>query len=382
MNATGPRFGRALGALLLAPLAVLGLATGSAAQTEPEIDVHIEQDLRPRTSIVARLTASYRVTVTDRSTGQPPAGDHVVSARAVNAQGEQSLNYACGHTNDVDSRTPPGIFDCSVIVDHGGVWTFEAVVSRKREEGQPPLPVAEASVPFELATEQAVAEDLPGAEVDSNPGEVAWLLGHSALAAGWFACVALLAARALPGLRKRLSPLGGYLIDRRLDLLVKATWFTTASVVVSGLYLTLRQAAYDPPTPSEVDAVFDLPYAQPYLLSLGTKVALYLLMVGAAVPLAREARRRTLSTRDAPVFAEPADLDPLPVGTDYPGRGARGTAVAVADPKVTVPPASAERAPTPVRVAAVGIVVGGVGVWVCVTLLKYFHELVEATGAL
>lgn len=348
-----------------------------------ELDVHIEQDLRPRTSIVADLTASYRVTVTDRATGQPPAGDHIVSARAVNEQGEESLIYACGHTNDVDSRIPPGIFDCSVIVDHGGDWKFVAVVSRHRQEGQPPVPVAEASVPFALATGQAMVEDPPSATVDSNPGEVAWLLGHSALAAGWFVCVALLAARALPGLRRRLSPLGGYLIDRRLDLIARATWFTTASVVLSGLYLTLRQAAYDVPTPSRIDAVFDLPYAQPYLLSLGIKVALYLLMAGAAIPLISEARRRALSPREAPVFAEPLDLDPLPVGAPYAGPVGGGTAVAVAEPDVVQEAARpAERAPARARVAAVGITVGAAGVWVCVTLLKYFHELIEATGAL
>jgi hypothetical protein len=366
----------------MAMVAVLGLASGAAAQAEPELDVHVEQDLRPRTSIVAQLTASYRVTVTDRATGQPPAGTHVVSARAVNAQGEESIFYACGHTNDVDSRTPPGIYDCSVIVDHGGPWTFVAVVSRHRGEGQPPVPVAEASVPFELATQQAVAGDLPSEDVDSNPGEVAWLLGHSALAAGWFGCVGLLAFRALPGLRRRLSPLGGYLIDRRLDLLVKATWFTTSAVVVSGLYLILRQAAYDLPTPSEVDAVFDLPYAQPYLLTLVTKILLYLLMAGAAIPLVREAKRHALSTREAPVFVEPVDLDPLPVGdARHPGGG-----VAVATPKVESLAAQAampaERAAAPARLAAVGIGLGAVGIWVCVTLLKYFHELVEATGAL
>jgi hypothetical protein len=373
------RLGRTV---LMAAVAILGPVSAAAAQAEPELDVRIEQDLRPRTSIVADLTASYRVTVTDRATGQPPAGTHVVSARAVNDLGEESIVYACGHTNDVDSRTPPGIYDCSVIVDHGGAWTFVAVVSRHRDDGQPPLPVAEASVPFELATQQAVAGDLPSDEVDSSPGEVAWLLGHSALAAGWFVCVGLLALRALPGLRRRLSPLGGYLIDRRLDLIVRATWFTTAAVVVSGLYLILRQAAYDLPTPSEVDAVFDLPYAQPYLLTLVTKILLYVLMASGAIPLVREARRQALSTRDAPVFVESVELDPLPVG----GRPGPTGGVAVAAPKAESLAAQAavraDRAPAPARLAAVGLVAGGVGIWVCVTLLKYFHELVEATGAL
>jgi hypothetical protein len=34
------------------------------------------------------------------------------------------------------------------------------------------------------------------------------------------------------------------------------------------------------------------------------------------------------------------------------------------------------------RAAGVTVAGGGVAIWICVTLLKYFHELVEASRAL
>jgi hypothetical protein len=197
------------------------------------------------------------------------------------------------------------------------------------------------------------------------------LLGHTAVAAAWFACAAMLALLGLPGLRQRLSVIGCHLLERRLDLIVQATWATAGLTVASGAYLTLTQAAYDPPnSPSEVDEVFDLPFGKPYFLTLALKITLYLMMMVASVPLVREARRRMLSLA-APQEAED---DPYPGGS----AAAAGTAVAV---RAVVAPVE-RPAPNAVRLGVGTLVAGGVGVWVCVTLLKYFHELVEASRAL
>jgi hypothetical protein len=361
---------RPLRALLVATAAVVAAAPGAAAQDAPSVNIQIERDLRPRTSIVASLSVAYRVTVTDAATGHSPSEGYLVAARATNADGEESEFFACGRVADVDSRTPPGVFDCTVIVDHGGAWEFVAVVSQEREEGQPAVPIAQNRVPFELNTTQSLVGISPGTEVSGGPGDVLLLLGHTAVAAAWFAGAAMLALLGVPALRRRLSVLGCHLLERRLDSIVQATWATAGLTVASGAYLTLTQAAYDPPnSPSEVEEVFDLPYGKPYFLTLALKITLYLMMMAASVPLVREARRRMLS----PV-APPEALDPYPGGSG----AAAGTAVAVRPVAAPVErPAS-----NAVRLGVAAVVAGGAGVWVCVTLLKYFHELVEASRAL
>ena len=60
--------------------------------------------------------------------------------------------------------------------------------------------------------------------------------------------------------------------------------------------------------------------------------------------------------------------------------------MAVAEPEAV--PARPEAAPlveqtasSAVRLAAVTVVAGGAGVWFCVTILKYLHELIEAARA-
>jgi hypothetical protein len=362
---------------LVASVIVLGVASPAAAQAVPQFDLQVERDTRPRTSVVSNLSVAYRVTVRDRATGGPP-DRHVVFAQATNQQGEKTPSFACGHTNDVDSRTPPGVYDCTVIVDHGGAWNFVAVLLEERTDPrQSPVPLAEATVPFELSTPQVTTDEVPGAEISASPGDVALLFGHASAAAGWFACVALLAALALPGPRRFLSTAGRHGLERRLDLIVKATWVTTGLVLGSGVYLTFTQTAYDAPfSSSAIDAVFALPYGRPYFLALTAKVALYALMVGASIPLVLGARRRLLSGADAPApELTPVDLEPLPV--TRPGGG-----VACDVRLRTAPLPAPAGAPGSGRLAAALIAAGALGVAVCVTILKYLHELIESARGL
>jgi hypothetical protein len=386
-------------ASILALAAAATAASPALAQSTPRFDIRIEQDTRPRTSVLSNLSVAYRVTVTDRATGQPPER-HVVFAQATNQQGEKTPFYACGHTNDVDSRTPPGVFDCTVIVDHGGAWTFVAAVSEERtNREQSRAPVAQASVPFELTTPEVTTGEVPGSEVSASGGDVAILFGHASAAAAWFACVALLTLLALPGARRYLSEIGRHRLERHLDLIVKGTWVTTGLVAGSGVYLTFTQTAYDAPFSSAaIDAVFALPYGRPYFLALAAKIALYALLAAAGVPLVSEARRRLLVSAD-PAAAGPPEVDgpphddgPLEVipprrrdgGQPSGGR----TALAVADPEVAAAVGRSEArpverpAPVTVRVAPLVVLAGGVGIAVCVTILKYLHELIESARGL
>ncbi len=126
--------------------------------------------------------------------------------------------------------------------------------------------------------------------------------------------MALLVGLALPGARRYLSTIGLHQLERRLDLLVKATWVTTGLVLGSGTYLTLNQTAYEAPfSSSAAKAVFNLPYGKPYFLALGTKITLYLLMAATTIPIVRGARRRLL------VSETPAPK-PLAAGTGHRRR--------------------------------------------------------------
>jgi hypothetical protein len=210
--------------------------------------------------------------------------------------------------------------------------------------------------------------------------------------------MALLTLLALPGARRYLSDVGRHRLERHLDLIVKGTWVTTGLVAGSGVYLTLTQTAYEAPFSSAaIDAVSALPYGRPYFLALAAKIALYLLLMAASVPLVSEARRRLLVSADPPAVApSPVDgplpddgplevIPPVSRGVEYQ-LGSR-TALAVADPEALATRRSEvsglERpAPVSVRVAPLVVMAGGVGIAVCVTILKYLHELIESARGL
>ena len=367
---------RAVRSMVVAGALVIAGAAGAVAQTAPRFDIQIEPDTRPRTSILTNLSAAYQVTLHDHATGQPPTDSYVMFSQATNAQGEKSPFFACGHVNDVDSRTPPGIYDCVVYVDHGGPWTFVASVSKERSSTkEAPVALAQASVGFELPVgEVAKGEDVKTVSLKVKPKDVALLLGHTGVAVAWFACAGLLLLLALPGGRRWLSPAGCHRLERRFDEIVKATAVATGLVLASGVYLTLKQTAYKAPLSSRaVHAAFALPWGRPYFLTLAVKIGLYLAMAAATVPLVGEARRRMLSSGEAPAVIR------SPWGPRS-GTGDR-SAVAVAEPEVDAPEAEPQvdrGAPGTIRLAAATVAAGGAGVWLCVTILKYLHELIEA----
>jgi hypothetical protein len=366
---------RALRTLLAASGIVLAAASGAgAAQTKPDLNVRIEEDTRPRAPMAGGLSVAYTVTVTDKASGQP-VDRYVVFAQATNQAGEKSISFACGHTNDVDPRTPPGVYYCTVILDHGGNWDLVATVADKGGNAEAPVPVAQASVPFQLATNQVVSGEVPGTGLSASPWDIGVLFAHSSVAVAWFLSVALLVALGVPGVRRFVSTTGLHRLERRLDVIVKAAWVTTGLVLSSGTYLTLNQTAYATPfSSSAAEAVFRLPYGKPYFLALGTKIALYLLMVAATLPLVRGARRQLLVSDTAVPAAPPV----APLSAIHTGGGV------ACDVRTEAPPALERRIGTSraLRVAVAVVAGGGVGVAVCITVLKYLHELIESARGL
>jgi hypothetical protein len=367
---------RALRTLLVASAVLVATAPAvGAVESKPDLDIKIEPDTRPRAPMAAGLSVVYTVTVTDKATGEP-VDRYVVFAHANNRAGEKSISFACGHTNDVDPRTPPGVYYCTVILDHGGDWNFVAVVSDKSGGVDTPVPVAQASVPFELATNQVVSDEVPGSELSASAWDVGVLFAHSSVAIGWFLCVALLVGLAVPRARQFLSAAGLHRLERRFDLLVKTTWITTGLVLGSGTYLTLNQTAYATPfSSSSVEAVFKLPYARPYFFALAAKIGLYLVMAAATYPLVRGAQRQLLVRGATPPAPDVGVLD----DAFSTGGGVACDVRTELPPIVFAQPTPHRRAPA---VAVAVVAVGGVGVALCVTFLKYLHELIESARGL
>jgi hypothetical protein len=240
-----------------------------------------------------------------------------------------------------------------------------------------------AAIEFDINTGE-VAAGIKTKIVKGRAIEVALLWVHTGAAGVWLATTALMSVLALPTLRRRLSTFGLHRLEDRFDLLVKSIWTATGLLVASGTYLLVTQTAYDTPFSSaRVNAVFRLPYGKPYFLTLAAKLTLYAVMVAASAILLREARRRLrVGVATAPTLD---DASPWRIAAPQ-ARGGVGTAVAVSSP-ITVESATGAAAPetespASVRIGAVVLAAGTAGLSLSITLLKYFHELIEAARAL
>jgi hypothetical protein len=319
-------------------LALAAVAT-APVQAAPVLDVRVERDPRPG-ALSSALAVNLKVTITERATGAVPAEDFEVYAFAEPPAGPATEYFPCAQEHDNSPEVVRGVYLCSVLVNHGGRWQFHGVVNQRRQSpADQPVVVARAVQDFDIDTAE-VAPRLDVIRIKGRVVDVALLWGHAAAAGAWLVVAALVAALALPALRRRLSTFGLHRLEERFDVLVKAMWAATAGLVVSGTYLLVNQTAYETPFSSaSLDAVFRLPYGKPYFLALGIKLGVYAVMLAASLALLREARRQ---------------------------RRIGDAAVAV---------------PAGVRLGATAMVGGTVVLSLSITLLKYFHELIEAARA-
>jgi hypothetical protein len=366
----------------------------ASAQATPVLDLRLERDTRPGI-LSSALVVNLKLTVTERETAGPPQDTFEVYAFAEQPDGGKTEIFPCSQEHDSSPEVPRGVYLCTVLVDHGGHWAFSGVVNKLRaNRDDPPVPLGRTAAELDIVT----SEVAPAADENPIKGrlfEVALLWSHAAAAAVWLGAVGLVSILALPALRRRLSAFGRHRLEERFDLIAKSTWVATALLVASGTYLLLNQTAYETPFSSaRIEAAFRLPYGKPYFLALAVKLSIYAVMVAASVVLLAEARRRLRSN----VVVVPADIedsspsptaqrDPSPWRTAGPeGRGGRRTAVADLPPVALEAPATVtepERdAPAAVRAGAVVVMAGTVGLSLSITLLKYFHELIEAARAL
>jgi len=379
----GRRRRSAVVAVALAGIVFHGGARPAEAQTPAGIKVKIERsDKAGQTP----LWIPVRVTVTEGDANKPLSVDHLVFAGARNARGDQAGPFTLGPL-EANDPTVRGIHQGFVIVPYGGPWTITAVVNTAQDDERARTTLARGS------TEMTVdAPDQPAGAVGGNnprpqsePFGVAVLWVHTMFAVGWGIAIALLALLALPAGRRFLSDYGTNLLDGRLDRIARAAWWLTGFVVATGIYNMVKSVAYRVPlSPDQVTRLFRLPYAKPYYLALAAKLAMYAVMIGATIPLIREARRQAALDEAEAIDLAAEDHSPWePVRTDGGDSGADGGRVALrnkraarADHDIWAATAQSD-GPSKARVPVGIMLVGGAVIMAAVTLLKYFHLLGE-----
>ncbi|HEV3364761.1 MAG TPA: hypothetical protein VG795_11620 [Acidimicrobiia bacterium] len=362
-------------AVALIGVVLHGAARPAVAQSPSDVRVRVERsDKTGQTP----LWIPVRATVTEGDGGRPPSVDHLVFAAARNSGGDEAGPFTLGplEANDPSAR---GIHQGFVIVPYGGPWTITAVA--KTAHADPGVASAvlgrgTAEMVVDAPVDAAAAAAAGGrGGPKSEPLGVAVLWVHTMVALGWGIAIALLALLALPAGRRFLSDHGGNLLDGHLDKIARGAWWLTGLVVGTGIYNMANSVAYRVPlSPDQISGLFRLPYAKPYYLSLAAKLAMYAVMIGATVPLIREARRRATVDEAETVVSLSDDPSPWENPEKTGGRVAVRSKQTVAVGDDWPRPATSDgRARLPVAI----MVTGGAVIITAVTLLKYFHLLGE-----
>ena len=393
MTVTSARLrpGAVLVTLFMTLLAVLVLSPGPAAAAEnPE---KIKATLtRSTIEAINPNSITMDITIVNTQTKRPPVARYGVFLTAREGQGEPILEEPenCQQVSDNDPTVSPGIYRCSIIINNPGDWTFVAFVNLPTETGQRQLQVLETTLDI---TDAVVLEgQFKGLRyvVEGSSFEVFLLQLHVVMATLWLLLVGILAFIAVPRLRRLISILALQTLEVRRSVLTSGMWVTFGGTLITGAWLLSGQTAYEAPFStssfsfSDYDNITRLPYAAMYFNALYIKILVFLAMTGASVILAMEAARQAQAAQDAVGDEDEVDMWATGVRFDEFGhvlhedapraaeRPARSTAVRAA------PVGVSER----VLWISVAVMVGGTGVvGVCVTILKYCHELIETATA-
>lgn len=386
---------RAFGCLALLALFLLAGGTPLAsAAAKPQYDLEIKKT-PPDTSnpnLVGLL-----VMVRDADTGQVPAEKrldklsmNVVAEPA--GGGKQTEINGCVRRSTIETAKP-GLHDCAVYVSQGGEWAFTVVINTMASERAVQNEASGATLNqlvSETKTFSIVAPKLEGfnkglAGIEGSPHEVINLQGHVIAVAAWAACAALLSFIAVPPLRRLLSDRAMTVLLVRCRTLITSLGVTCVLTVITGTVLLVNMLPYELPLSSDdAEATFGLPFGQAYFATMTVKLLTFVVMVAATVVIAMAANKRARVPAELEEQGEETDVtvddaDPWHPGASR-GRGTAGGA-AVAVKKRTAEELHGHLDTAPAMVAAVIFAVGLAVAGVCVTLLKYFHELIEAVKA-
>jgi len=381
----GRRRRSAVVALALAGIVFHGGARPAVAQTQTPAGIKVKIERSDKVGQTP-LWIPVRVTVTEGDANKPLSVDHLVFAGARNARGDQAGPFTLGPL-EANDPTVRGIHQGFVIVPYGGPWTITAVVNTAQDDERARTTLARGSTEMTVDAPEQAAGAVGGnnPRPQSEPLGVAVLWVHTMFAVGWGIAIALLALLALPAGRRFLSDYGTNLLDGRLDKIARAAWWLTGFVVATGIYNMVKSVAYRVPlSPDQVTRLFRLPYAKPYYLALAAKLAMYAVMIGATIPLIREARRLAAVDEADAIDLAADDHSPWePVRSEGGDSGGGAARVAVrnkraarADHDIWAGTAAAD-GPSKARVPVGIMLVGGAVIMAAVTLLKYFHLLGE-----
>ena len=383
------RWPRILGACVLLILFANGVSGSVAAQSDDDGRIDLFYEPRgPVTVVVEEDPAGYEalspnflpmiVRLLDPDTNEPVVPDYVVLAGLTDAAGRRgtavySFSYPYLNYPGIE---PFGVYKGTVIVPAPGRWTVVVNAFDPIDEATSEVPTALGHAELVInvtdvhtlrsAAEFGEVSDLPSA----NPLEVILLTVHSIFGVLWFAVALALVCVSSPNRSKWFSVRTNDFLERNVNRLVRGAIAVTFAMWLTGILNLNFSVAYPPPlSASQARALFTLPYAQPYTISLYLKIAMYSVMTLLLIPLSRAARRSAGGTVGrAKSHDRWADR-----------RGRRG---ATAEPPQPRQAAGRPRLLTVPRVSLVTIGVGGVLIVVCVTILKYTHILSESIGSL
>jgi hypothetical protein len=328
-------------------------------------------------------TANYGVFLTFNQPDQDPTDN------PINCQQE--------HYNSPD--VPIGIYRCTAIVSGPGLWEFHGTVNKPAYNNQTVLKTV--SITLDLKDPIKLGNESKGLQyiVQGKTFEVFLLQAHVAVAGLWMLLAALMAFLAIPRLRRMMSVLTLHTLEVRRGFLTSLLWATFAGTLATGLYLLGTQTAYKAPystngfSHKKWSAITQLPYAKDYFFVLYGKIFIFLIMAAFTVILQMEASRQAQIAQDADGIDMDDDDDMWSHGVRFDEDGhllhddvavASGASGSVATAPVQARRRTSGAVGVSARtlwVAAGVLLAGSAGIGVCVTLLKYLHELIESTVA-
>lgn len=310
----------------------------------------------------------------DPDTNEPVGLDYVVLAGLADAAGRRGTtiySFSYPYLNYPETE-PVGVYKGTVIVPASGQWTVVVNVFDPIDEAESDIPTALGHDELiinvtDAATLLSAAEfgevrELPSA----NPGEVILLTVHSIFGVLWFVVALALVCISSPNRAKWFSVRTNDFLERNVNRLVRAAIAVTFVMWLTGVLNLNILVAYPPPlSASQARALFALPYAQPYTISLYLKIAMYSVMTLLLIPLSRAARQSAQGAVRRDRWA-----------------AMRSRRRRTAEPDESQRPAGRPRLLTVPRVSLATIGLGGIVIVVCVTILKYTHILSESIGSL
>lgn len=367
-------------------------------------------------TLVSPLWVRIHVFVEDRATAKLDPTEYEVYGYAVDAQGNETEFARFSPLDAIDRQYEPGTYGGVVILPHGGKWSMKANVLSLRDEMKgPPVFITTGELLVERGgppaaqgggapAARSATDRLADSRAKANVPNVILLVTHTLAAGAWGLITGLFLLLAFQRARA-LSTWARNLMERNLDVLVRAAYVSTAVVIGTGVWNLYRVAPYGMPgSVGELSDFMDLSFGRPYYLSLGGKLTAYAVLLYGSFRLIHSARaelrasgpghrRAAAGTGNPWLKRQPGDPVPEAAAAGGPRQpwsrpvteqpAMSMTVVLEAEAPAEAPPAQAvQAAPASTksrfRMALLPVMaVSTLVLVVCIAILKYAHVLIE-----